>query len=150
MLRSISAVPSSADGEDGAYGTCETTACISICGYAKPVANSAVPFARERIPKVEVGQFRPNGKLQEEIQATRLPAGATGAGEDGREVAKTLEGDLEGRAWLLIPLFPRDSAGRMSPRSLRCLSHCWTQPSALVVCPLLRLWRMRLVWSEER
>ena len=49
----------------------------------------------ERVPKVEVGHFPPDGKWQEEIQAAVIAAAAAGAVEEEGEVAESLEDGSE-------------------------------------------------------
>lgn len=96
---SISSVPSSTDGEDAAN---------MLTAHAEPPPVSVFVVMRdpwqtvqfrlwpERIPKVEVGQFRHDSEWQEEIQAAAVAAAAAvGAGEEEGEVAETLEGDME-------------------------------------------------------
>jgi hypothetical protein len=39
-----------------------STACLSICGYARTVAMGAAQFVAERIPKVKVSQPHPDGE----------------------------------------------------------------------------------------
>lgn len=96
---SISAVPSSTDGEDAA---------AALTAHAEPPPVSVFVVMRdpwqtvqfrlwpERIPKGEVGLFRSDGEWQEEIQAAAVAAAAAaGAGEEEGEVAETLEEDME-------------------------------------------------------
>ena len=99
MHVSISAVPSSTDGEDAA---------AVLTAHAEPPPMSVFVVMRdpwqtvqfrlwpERIPKAEVGHFRPDGEWQEEIQAAAIAAAAAaGAGEEEGEVAESLEEDSE-------------------------------------------------------
>jgi hypothetical protein len=98
---SISAVPSSTDGEDAA---------AVLTAHAEPPPVSVFVVMRdpwqtvqfrlwpERIPKAEVGLFRPDGEWQEEIQAAAVAAAAAAAAEAGEEegeVAESLEDDSE-------------------------------------------------------
>jgi hypothetical protein len=89
----ISAIPSSTDGEDAA---------AELTAHAEPPPVSVFVVMRdpwhtvqfrlwpERIPKTEVGQFRPDSEWQEELQAAIAAAAAANAG-DGEE-----EGEVEG------------------------------------------------------
>jgi hypothetical protein len=89
----ISAVPSSTDGEDAA---------AALMAHAEPPPVSVFVVMRdpwhtvqfrlwpERIPKAEVGQFDPDSMWQAEIQAAAVAA--AGAEEEG-EVMETLEVD---------------------------------------------------------
>jgi hypothetical protein len=91
---SISAVPSSTDGEDAA---------AVLTAHAEPPPVSVFVVMRdpwhtvqfrlwpERIPRTEVGQFRPDSEWQAEIQAAAVAAGAD---EEG-EVAAALQADPE-------------------------------------------------------
>jgi hypothetical protein len=91
----ISAVPSFADGEDAA---------AELTAHAEPPPISIFVVMRdpwhtvqfrmwpERIPKAEIGQFRPDGEWQAEIQAAAAAA-AEGAAEEEGQVAEALEGD---------------------------------------------------------
>ena len=91
---SISAVPSSTDGEDAA---------AALTAHAEPPPVSVFVVMRdpwqtvqfrlwpERIAKTEIGLFRPDGAWQEEMQAAAVAAAAAGA-EEG-EVLETLEED---------------------------------------------------------
>ena len=91
---SISAVPSSTDGEDAA---------AVLTAHAEPPPVSVFVVMRdpwqtvqfrlwpERIAKTEIGLFRPDTMWQEEMQAAAVAAAAA---EEG-EVAETLEEDTE-------------------------------------------------------
>ena len=96
---SISAVPSSTDGEDAA---------AVLTAHAEPPPISVFVVMRdpwqtvqfrlwpERIPKAEIGLFRHDGEWQEELQAAAVAAAAAaGAAEEEGEVAETLEGGME-------------------------------------------------------
>ena len=93
---SISAVPSSTDGED---------ASAELTAHAEPPPVSVFVVMRdpwqtvqfrlwpERIAKTEIGLFRPDSAWQEEMQAAAVAAAAAGA-EEG-EVIETLDADTE-------------------------------------------------------
>jgi hypothetical protein len=98
---SISAIPSSTDGEDAA---------AVLTAHAEPPPVSVFVVMRdpwqtvqfrlwpERIAKAEVGLFRPDGAWQEEIQAAAVAAAAAagaGAGAEEGEVMEALEEDTE-------------------------------------------------------
>ncbi|KAH9023326.1 hypothetical protein EDB85DRAFT_326766 [Lactarius pseudohatsudake] len=92
----ISAVPSSTDGED---------ATAALTAHSEPPAISVFVVMRdpwhtvqfrlwpERIPKTEVGQFRPDIEWQAEIQAAQAAAAAGGGGAALEE-----EGEVEERS----------------------------------------------------
>ncbi|KAH9048899.1 hypothetical protein EDB84DRAFT_1574463 [Lactarius hengduanensis] len=95
----ISAVPSSTDGED---------ATAALTAHSEPPAVSVFVVMRdpwhtvqfrlwpERIPKTEVGQFRPDIEWQAEIQAAQAAAAAGGGGaalEEEGEVEEAIAGD---------------------------------------------------------
>jgi hypothetical protein len=94
---SISAIPSSTDGEDAA---------AVLTAHAEPPPISVFVVMRdpwhtvqfrlwpERIPKTEVGQFRPDSEWQAEIQAAA--AGGADTDEEG-EVAAVLQTGLNGQ-----------------------------------------------------
>ncbi len=99
---SISAVPSSTDGED---------AVTVLTAHAEPPAVSAFVVMRdpwqtmqfrlwpERIAKAEVGPFRPDPEWEEEIQAAAIAAAGADADADADaeegEVIQILEDDSE-------------------------------------------------------
>lgn len=91
---SISAVPCSTGGDDA---TSELTAHaepppISVfVAIRNPCQTVQFRLWPERIAKVEVGLFRPDGQWQEEIQAAAAAAPATGAGAEQGEVIEALE-----------------------------------------------------------
>jgi hypothetical protein len=94
---SISAIPSSTDSEDAA---------AVLTAHAEPPPISVFVVMRdpwhtvqfrlwpERIPKTEVGQFRPDSEWQAEIQAA--VAGGADTDEEG-EVAAVLQAGLDGQ-----------------------------------------------------
>lgn len=96
MHVTISAVPSSTDGED---------ATAALTAHSEPPAVSVFVVMRdpwhtvqfrlwpERIPKAEVGLFRPDIEWQAEIQAAQAAAAGGGAMEEEGEVEEAIAED---------------------------------------------------------
>jgi len=96
MHVTISAVPPSTDGED---------ATAALTAHSEPPAISVFVVMRdpwhtvqfrlwpERIPKAEVGLFRPDSEWQAELQAAQLAAAGGDAMEEEGEVEEAIAGD---------------------------------------------------------
>ena len=101
MHVTISAVPSSTDGED---------ATAALTARSEPPAVSVFVVMRdpwhtvqfrlwpERIPKTEIGQFRPDSEWQAEIQAAQAAAAGGDAMEEEGQVEDAIAGDEDGMA----------------------------------------------------
>jgi len=114
----ISAVPSSTDGEDVAAMLMEDAEPPPVSVYIvmrDPWHTVQFRLWPERIPKSKIGQFRPDSEWQAEIQAAVVAA--VGAGEEG-EVEEALEGNPEDAMAVDGATPPTTPEGSSSPSPL--------------------------------